>query len=61
MRENFFGPLNLNEESLRVCDIWDSDNNWCFDNISFYLPVPLRQAIQATLRPLVPHQEDCLF
>jgi hypothetical protein len=55
MREKKFGPLNLNEESLRVCDIWDSDNNWCFDNISFYLPFPLRQAIQATPRPLVPH------
>jgi hypothetical protein len=34
LREKISGPLNLHEESLKLCDLWDANNNWCLENIS---------------------------
>ena len=54
-REKILGPLNRRENSLKLCDLWDSSNNWCFENLS------LVQDIKAIPRPLVPHSEDRPF
>ena len=61
LREKISRPLNLHEESLKLCDLWDANNNWCLENISCSLPSSLLQIIQAIPRPLIPNQEDYIF
>ena len=61
LREKISGPLNLHEESFKLCDLWDANNNWCLENISYSFPSSLLQIIQAIPCPLIPNQEDHIF
>ena len=51
LRDKILGPLNNQDTTLRVCDLWDSSNNWDFGKISFQLPPSLIHVIKAIPRP----------
>uniref|UniRef100_A0A2N9EFE1 Reverse transcriptase domain-containing protein n=1 Tax=Fagus sylvatica TaxID=28930 RepID=A0A2N9EFE1_FAGSY len=58
LREKISEPLSSQDATLRVCDLWDSSNNWELGKISFQLPPSLIQIIKAIPRPRNALSED---
>ena len=58
LRDRISGPLSSQDATLRVCDLWDSSNNWDLGKISFQLPPSLIQIIKAIPKPRNALSED---
>ena len=61
LRSMIHGPLNRNEELLKVSELWDISGNWCLDRISFHLPTLIKDLIHATPKPHTPLHDDATY
>lgn len=52
------GPLNRNKATLRVCDTWDTQKSYAFDNIFFALPRKILDTINTAPKPICSDQND---